>query len=129
MSYINRPVTRGYYSLPKTRDEWVKAGEDAIKDIPRSHRRVRDEKSAEAQLEYILAKRRAIKTPYKIGDKVAYTKNENWGTKKWPWVITTIYTGYIVKIGEATYTIAFRKDYDPKFGSRVNKEFVLARTK
>lgn len=129
MSYTNRPISVGYYSLTASEKQLEEVGNKAIADIPLSRNRIREETASKTKMEYVLAKRRAIKTPYKVGDKVYYSVKNNYGTKRWPWIVVTVECGYIAKITDLTVTIVYRKGSDAKYGTRVNKDFILARTR
>lgn len=129
MSYYERPESYGYYSFTKTEDQLKEIGNKAVVGIPMSRNRIRDETEAKARMEYVLAHRRPVKTPYKVGDKIVYSRKNNYGTKKWPWIVVTVEYGYIAKITDLTVTIVRRKDYDAKSGIRVDRRFILARTK
>lgn len=127
MSYYDRPFSKGYYSFPQL-DKLDKIAKDAVKGIPESHNRIIEETRQKSRIDYVLAHRRTVKTPYKVGDKVIYTTKDNLSRyRNYPWVVVCFNVGYIVKESNLTYTISYYKNGNS--GNRVNKEYVLARTK
>ena len=108
------------YSIYATKDAIIDFAENSAKDIPLSQNRIRLTKKHDAMLLFCLAKRKPIKTYYKVGDIIAFVQNYNMGTKKWAEFTKYVTFGRIQKINSVTI--------DTDMG-RINKEFVLGKVR
>lgn len=91
-----------FYSIPRTEEQIKEVGLEYASDVPTRFNRKHWEAQQTGRYEYIMKYRRAIKTPYKEGDTVAYLINENMGTKKYADTVRAVKFGTIVKINPKT---------------------------
>lgn len=110
-----------YYSIPRTEKQIKDAGEELASHIPKSYNRQRREAKESGSFAYAMKYRRAVKTPYKPGDKIAYLVNENMGYGRFPDIIRAVRFEEVAKITEKTVVT--------DWGKRISKEFIVGKVK
>ncbi len=123
--WIYTPVDQ-YFNISCTKVQIDKIGEDAVKTIPSHHVRIAMDNSNQAMIEYCIRKRRTVKTPYAVGDYIAFAKSVNIGNRNFPYTITMIEYGTITKFSPKTVVVV-SEDYSD--GVRVNFDKILGRIK
>lgn len=120
---LRQYVTRDgeYYSIPRTEEQIKKAGLEYASDVPLRFNRKHWEAQQIGRYEYTMKYRRAIKTPYKEGDMVAYLINENMGTSKYTDIVRAVKFGAIVKINPKTLKL--------DTGKVISFEYVIGKVK
>ena len=120
---LRQSVTRDgeYYSIPRTEEQIKGAGLEYASDVPTRFNRKHWEAQQTGRYEYVMKYRRAIKTPYKEGDTVAYLVNENMGTERYTDIVRTVKFGTIVKINPKTLKL--------DTGKVISFEYVIGKVK
>ncbi len=119
-----RPYEKHVYNIHMTEREISSAAEAYAhaQNIPLGHVRKRENAEVIGAIATIYANRRiADKTPYKVGDTIAYRRGYNRGTKKWP---DNVYRVEIARIVKVTPEMVELDN-----GNRVSKLFILGRLK